>query len=101
MQYDTAWSGLRFRESQIVLEPNTELMLRDMSRRLLVLMEQVKNGELVDTVLLEKLNEISELVFLKYQSDQSITDEELELMTDLICLLEMRTTLIYKNPPKD
>ena len=72
-----------------------------MSRRLLVLMEQVKNGELVDTVLLEKLNEISEFVFLKYQADQSITDEELELMTDLICLLEMRTTLIYKNPPTD
>ena len=81
-----------------MLEPNTELMLRDMSRRLIVLMEQVKNGELVDTALLEKLNEISEFVFLKYQADQSITDEELELMTDLICLLEMRTTLIYKNP---
>ena len=84
-----------------MLEPNTELRLRDMSRRLLVLMDQVKNGELVDTTLLEKLNEISELVFLKYQADQSITDEELELMIDLICLLEMRTTLIYKNPPND
>ena len=82
-----------------MLEPNTELRLRDMSRRLIVLMEQVKNGELVDTALLEKLNEISEFVFLKYQADQSITDEELELMTDLICLLEMRTTLFYKNPP--
>jgi hypothetical protein len=82
-----------------VLEPNTELRLRDMSRRLSVLVEQVKNGELVDTALLEKLNEISEFVFLKYQADQSITDEELELMTDLICLLEMRTTLLYKNPP--
>ena len=82
-----------------MLEPNTELMLRDMSRRLIVLIEQVKNGELVDTALLEKLNEISEFVFLKYQADQSITDEELELMTDLICLLEMRTTLLYKNPP--
>jgi len=82
-----------------VLEPNTEMRLRDMSRRLIVLMEQVKNGELVDTALLEKLNEISEFVFLKYQADQSITDEELELMTDLICLLEMRTTLLYKNPP--
>ena len=70
-----------------MLEPNTELRLRDMSRRLLVLMDQVKNGELVDTTLLEKLNEISELVFLKYQADQSITDEELELMIDLICLL--------------
>ena len=84
-----------------MLEPNTELALRDMSRRLLVLMEQVGNGEPVDTTLLEKLNEVSELVFAKYQHGHSITSEELELMTDLLCLIEMRTTLIHKNPPSE
>ena len=82
-----------------MLEPNTELALRDMSRRLLVLMEQVSNGEQVDTSLLEKLNEVSELVFSKYQHGHSITSEELELMTDLLCLIEMRTTLLYGKSP--
>ena len=82
-----------------MLEPNAELILRDMSRRLLVLMEQVGNGELVDTTLLEKLNEVSEFVFAKYQEGQRITSEELELMTDILCLLEMRTTLIYGISP--
>lgn len=82
-----------------MLEPNAELILRDMSRRLLVLMEQVGNGELVDTTLLEKLNEVSEFVFAKHQEGQQITSEELELMTDILCLLEMRTTLIYGISP--
>ncbi len=84
-----------------MLEPTAELALRDMSRRLLILMEQVGNGDLVDTSLLEKLNEVSEFVFAKYQEGQQITSEELELMNDLLCLLEMRTTLIYRNSPKN
>lgn len=82
-----------------MLEPNTEMVLRDMSRRLIVLMEQVGNGEMVDTELLEKLNEISEFVFAKYQMGQQITSEELELMNDLLCLIEMRTTLLYGKSP--
>ena len=84
-----------------MLPTHTELVLRDITSRLQILMGQVSEGELVDTNLLEKLNEVSELIFLKHQSGQEITTDELALMTDLLCLLEMRTTLIYGNYPEN
>lgn len=83
-----------------MMEPNTELVLRDISRRLKVLMEEVANGEPVDTDLLQELNQVSEQVFLKHTAGLVITKQELDLMTDLVSLLELRTTLIYKNPPE-
>ena len=81
-------------------ETTLELALRDMARRLKLLMTQVEQGELVDTSILEKLNTVSEFVFIKHQAGEAITDEELELMNDLVCLLEMRTTLFYGNNPE-
>lgn len=82
-----------------MLEPNTELTLRDMARRLVILMGQVGEGELVDNDLLEKLNDVSEQVYIKHAAGHRITEQELELMSDLLCLIEMRTTLIYGNSP--
>ena len=76
-------------------ETNLELALRDMARRLVVLVDQVGQGELVDTSILQKLNEVSEFVYLKHQAGQPIENDEIELMNDLLCLLEMRTTLFY------
>ena len=84
-----------------MLEPNTELALRDMARRLVILMGQVGEGDLVDIDLLEKLNEVSEQVYIKHTAGHKITETELELMSDLLCLLEMRTTLIYGNSPEN
>ncbi len=81
----------------MMLEANLELQLRDMSKRLLLLVDQVNQGELVDLTLLEKLHEISEFVYQKYQIGQKITDEELVVMTELLSLIEMRTTFIYGN----
>jgi hypothetical protein len=82
-----------------MLDPNTEIALRDISRRLLLLVNQVGNGDLVDTDLLIQLNELSEECYIKHVAGQQITDFEIQKMTDLLSLLEMRTTLIYKNPP--
>lgn len=84
-----------------MLEANIELALRDMTRRLKTLMEQVTDGELVDNTLLEKLNLVSEQVYIKHTAGYQITEQELELMTDLLSLLEMRTTLIYGNSPRN
>ena len=84
-----------------MLEANVELALRDMSRRLSTLMEQVTAGELVDNTLLEKLNMVSEQMYIKHTAGYDITEPELELMTDLLSLLEMRTTLIYGNSPEN
>lgn len=84
-----------------MLEANVELALRDMSRRLSTLMEQVTAGELVDNTLLEKLNMVSEQMYIKHTAGYDITEQELELMTDLLSLLEMRTTLIYGNSPEN
>ncbi len=84
-----------------MLETNAELALRDISRRLIILMDQVGKGDLVDTTLLEKLNEVSEQVFIKHAAGYTITEQELELMTDLVSLLEMRTTLLYGNSPEN
>lgn len=84
-----------------MLEANVELALRDMTRRLSTLMEQVTAGELVDNTLLEKLNMVSEQMYIKHTAGYDITEQELELMTDLLSLLEMRTTLIYGNSPEN
>lgn len=84
-----------------MLEANVELALRDMARRLSTLMEQVTAGELVDNTLLEKLNMVSEQMYIKHTAGYDITEQELELMTDLLSLLEMRTTLIYGNSPEN
>jgi hypothetical protein len=83
-----------------MLETRVELVLKDISRRIHLLMDQVSEGELVDNNLLEKLNEVSEQVYIKHTAGYDITDSELDYMTDLVDLLEMRTTLIYRNPPK-
>ena len=69
-----------------------ELVLRDMSRRLITLMEQVRNGVSLDASLIEKLDEVSRFLFIKCQKDQQITNEELESMVNLLCLIEMRST---------
>ena len=82
-----------------MIDTTTELVLRDISRRLLILMDQVGAGELVDNNLLEKLNEVSEQVYIKHTAGYGITEDELQYMTDLVNLLEMRTTLIYGNSP--
>lgn len=82
-----------------MLETNTELALRDIARRLTVLIEQVKEGEAVDNDLLEELNLISEQCYINHVAGREVTIEELSYMGELIDLLEMRTTLIYKNPP--
>ncbi len=84
-----------------MLEANVELALRDMARRLSTLMEQVTAGELVDNTLLEKLNMVSEQMYIKHTAGYQITEQELELLTDLLSLLEMRTTLIYGNSPEN
>lgn len=83
-----------------MLEPNTEIALHDISRRLILLMSQVKEGELIDTNLLIELNEISEECYIKHIAGQQITTEEIDKMSELLALLEMRTTLIYGNTPK-
>lgn len=83
-----------------MLETNAELALRDIARRLTLLMQQVGEGEAVDTELLGRLDALSTQIFIKYKAGYQITPEELGLMTDLVSLLEMRTTLIYKNPPE-
>ena len=77
-----------------MLDPHVELTLKDISRRLLTLMNQVRDGEQVDNVLLEKMNEISERVFINHTAGYAITNEELEYMIELVSLLEMRTTLL-------
>ena len=80
-----------------MLEANTELTLKDITRRLVILLDQVSAGDLVDTALLEKLNEVSEQCYIKHSAGYEITEEELTHMVELIDLLEMRTTLFYKN----
>lgn len=82
-----------------MLETSTELALRDIARRLTALIEQVKDGEAVDNDLLEELNLISEQCYINHVAGRVVTQEELSYMGELIDLLEMRTTLIYKNPP--
>lgn len=82
-----------------MLEPNTELALHDISRRLVMLMTQVRDGDLVDTELLVQLNELSEECYIKHVAGHQITATEVQQMNDILSLLEMRTTLIYKNPP--
>jgi hypothetical protein len=82
-------------------EAAIELALRDLARRLVVLIGQVNNGELVDRNLLKKLSEVLEQAFIRYLAGNGITDEEISYMIDLLNLLEMRTTLIYGNPPKN
>lgn len=80
-----------------MLEANTELTLKDITRRLMTLLDQVSQGELVDIELLEKLNLVSEQCYIKHTAGYDITEEELAHMIELIDLLEMRTTLFYKN----
>jgi len=82
-----------------MLDPNTEIALRDISRRLVLLVTQVGNGDLVDTDLLIQLNELSEECYIKHVAGYQITETEIQQMIDLLSLLEMRNTLIYKNPP--
>lgn len=82
-----------------MVSPNTELVLRDIARRLVVLIEQVKRGEAVDNELLEELSIMSERCYINHIAGYEVTLEELSYMGELIDLLEMRTTLIYKNPP--
>lgn len=80
-----------------MLSADLEIALKDITRRLTMLMEQVEDGDLVDDDLLAKLNEVSEICFIKYNTGEGVTAEDLELMTDLLSLLELRTTLIYKK----
>jgi hypothetical protein len=82
-----------------MLDPNTEIALHDISRRIVLLMTQVGNGDPVDTDLLIQLKELSEEYYIKHIAGYQITETEVQKMTELISLLEMRTTLIYKNPP--
>lgn len=78
-----------------MLEANTELTLKDITRRLGLLLDQVSAGELVDTTLLERLNEVSEQCYIKHSAGYEISEDELAHMIELIDLLEMRTTLFY------
>jgi len=80
-----------------MLSADLEIALKDITRRLTMLMDQVADGDPVDDVLLEQLNEVSEICFIKHNSGEGITDDDLALMTDLLSLLELRTTLIYKK----
>ena len=80
------------------METHIELALRDITRRLAILMEQVSNGELVDTNLLVTLNDVSEQCFIKHVAGEEINHDELTFMEELLCLLEMRTTLLYRKP---
>jgi hypothetical protein len=80
------------------METHVELALRDITRRLAILMEQVSNGELVDTNLLVTLNDVSEQCFIKHVAGEEINHEELTFMEELLSLLEMRTTLLYRKP---
>ena len=84
-----------------MLDPNTEIALHDISRRLVLLMTQVGNGDPVDTALLIQLNNISEECYINHIAGHQITETDIQKMIDLLSLLEMRTTLIYKNPPND
>ena len=84
-----------------MLETHVELALRDITRRLVILMEQVANGELVDTNLLVTLNDVSEQCYIKHVAGEEISQDELSFMEELISLLEMRTTLLYRNPSSD
>ena len=83
------------------METHIELALRDITRRLAILMEQVSNGELVDTNLLVTLNDVSEQCFIKHVAGEEINHDELTFMEELLCLLEMRTTLLYRKPRDD
>ena len=80
-----------------MLEPEVELALRDITRTLAILMEQVANGELVDTNLLVTLNDVSEQCFIKHVAGEEINHDELTFMEELLSLLEMRTTLLYRK----
>ena len=80
------------------METHIELALRDITRRLAILMEQVSNGELVDTNLLVTLNDVSEQCFIKHVAGEEINHDELTFMEELLSLLEMRTTLLYRKP---
>jgi len=80
------------------METHVELALRDITRRLAILMEQVSNGELVDTNLLVTLNDVSAQCFIKHVAGEEINHEELTFMEELLSLLEMRTTLLYRKP---
>lgn len=80
-----------------MLSADLEIALKDITRRLTMLMEQVEGGDLVDDDLLAKLNEVSEICFIKHNTGEGVTAEDVELMTDLLSLLELRTTLIYKK----
>jgi hypothetical protein len=82
-----------------MLDPNTEIALRDISRRLVLLVTQVGDGDLVDTDLLIQLNDLSQECYIKHVAGYQITETEIQQMIELLSLLEMRTTLIYKNPP--
>ncbi len=84
-----------------MLDPKTEIALHDISRRLLLLMTQVGEGDLVDTDLLIQLNDLSEECYINHIAGYQITETDIQKMIDLLSLLEMRTTLIYKNPPND
>ena len=79
------------------METHVELTLRDITRRLAILMEQVSNGELVDTNLLVTLNDVSEQCFIKHVAGEEINHDELTFMEELLSLLEMRTTLLYRK----
>lgn len=83
-----------------MLSPNIELALRDIARRLNELIDQVKDGEAVDSQLLEELNIMSRQCYVNHVAGHEVTIEEIQYMGELIDLLEMRTTLIYKNPPE-
>jgi hypothetical protein len=84
-----------------MLDTRVELALKDISQRIITLMEQVGEGDLVDNDLLAKLNEASEQIFINHTAGYLITEEEISYMIDLLSLLEMRTTLIYGNSPKN
>ena len=83
------------------METHVELALRDITRRLAILMEQVANGELVDTNLLVTLNDVSEQCCINHVAGEDITHDELKFMEELLSLLEMRTTLLYRKPSDD
>ena len=82
-----------------MLDPNTEIALRDISRRLVLLVAQVGDGDPIDIDLLIQLNELSQECYIKHVAGYQITETEIQQMIELLSLLEMRTTLIYENPP--
>ncbi len=82
-----------------MLSAEVELALSDITRRLNLLIDQVDQGDPVDDDLLRTLNKVSAECFLKYVKGEGITEQDLQIMIDLLSILELRTTLIYKNPP--